>query len=173
MEKTCKESLVIRTNLVFPNDINNHNTMFGGKLMSDIDMTASISANRHCRFDVVTASTDSVDFLAPITQHESVCLQSYVSWTGRTSMEIFVKVIAEELKTGKRTLAATAFLTFVALDENNKPTAVPQVVPETDEEKFLFSTGEERARKRKERKKESYHLASQLTTFKPWNGEEQ
>src|SRR5579875_515229 len=166
--KTCNESRVVRTSRVFPNDVNNHNTMFGGKLMSDIDMTASISAVRHCRKEVVTASTDSVDFLSPITQQDSVCLESFVTWTGRTSMEIFVKVIAENLLTGERKIAATAFSTFVALDENGKPSPVPGIIPETEEEKKLYETGKERAERRKMHRKSSKELASYFTTRKPW-----
>lgn len=166
--KTCNESRVVRTSRVFPNDVNNHNTMFGGKLMSDIDMTASISAVRHCRKEVVTASTDSVDFLSPITQQDSVCLESFVTWTGRTSMEIFVKVIAENLLTGERKIAATAFLTFVALDENGKPSPVQGIIPETEEEKKLYETGKERAERRKMHRKSSKELASYFTTRKPW-----
>lgn len=133
--KTCNESRVVRTSRIFPNDVNNHNTMFGGKLMSDMDMLASISAARHSRKECVTASTDSVDFLSPITQQDSVCFESFVTWTGTSSIEVFVKIIAENLLTGNRKIAATAFFTFVALDENGKPTKVPRIIPETEEEK--------------------------------------
>ncbi|MEH7106236.1 MULTISPECIES: acyl-CoA thioesterase [Bacillaceae] len=166
--KTCNESRVVRTSRIFPNDVNNHNTLFGGKLMSDIDMIASISATRHCRRECVTASTDSVDFLSPITPKDSVCLESFITWTGTSSMEVFVKVIAEKLLTGERKIAATAFLTFVALDENGKPAKVPKIVPETEEEKKLFETGKERAEKRKLHRQSSKDLASYFTTQKPW-----
>jgi acyl-CoA hydrolase len=142
--------------------------MFGGKLMSDVDMLASISATRHSRRECVTASTDSVDFLSPITQQDSVCFESFVTWTGTSSIEVFVKIIAENLITGDRKIAATAFLTFVALDENGKPTKVPKIIPETMEEKKLFETGKERAEKRKEHRKSSKELASFFTTNNPW-----
>jgi acyl-CoA hydrolase len=166
--KTCNESRVVRTGRIFPNDVNNHNTLFGGRLMSDMDMIASISAVRHARKEVVTASTDSVDFLSPITQQDSVCIESFITWTGTSSMEVFVKVIAENLMTGNRKIAATAFLTFVALDEDGKPTKVPGIIPETKEEKKLFETGKARAEKRKEHRKNSKELASYFTTEKPW-----
>lgn len=166
--KTCKESRVIRTGRVFPNDVNNHYTLFGGKLMSDMDMIASISAQRHSRRECVTASTDSVDFLSPITPDDSVCFESFVTWTGSTSMEIFVKIIAENLKSGDRKIAATAFLTFVALDDQGKPAKVPSVVPETEEEIQLHNTGKDRAEKRKAHRKSSKELASFLTIKKPW-----
>jgi acyl-CoA hydrolase len=166
--KTCNESRVVRTSRIFPNDVNNHNTLFGGKLISDIDMIASISAVRHSRAECVTASIDSVDFLSPITPKDSVCIETFVSYTGNSSMEIFVKVIAENLMSGDRKIAATAFLTFVALDENGKPTKVPGIIPETAEEKKLFETGKDRAEKRKEHRKSSKELAGVFTTKKPW-----
>lgn len=167
--KFSKESRVVRTSRVFPNDVNNHNTLFGGKLMSDVDMIASISAERHSRSGTVTASTDSIDFLSPITQNDAVCFESFVTWTGKTSMEVFVKIIAEELRTGNRRIAATAFLTFVALDDEGNTIEVPKVIPETDEEKKLYETGFLRAESRKVRRIESNKLANFLTTLKPWD----
>ncbi|MCE7792673.1 acyl-CoA thioesterase [Salipaludibacillus sp. CUR1] len=167
--KPCKDSRVIKTGRVFPQDTNNHNTLFGGKLMRDIDDVASISAARHCRRECVTASTDSVDFLHPIRQTDSVCLESHVTWTGKSSMEVFVKVIAEDLLTADRRVAATSFLTFVALDEEGKPAGVPDVIPETEEEKYLHDTAPERSRVRKEGRKESKKLAQILSELKPWD----
>jgi acyl-CoA hydrolase len=166
--RTCNESRVVRTSRIFPNDVNNHNTLFGGKLMSDADMIASISATRHSRAECVTASTDSVDFLSPITPEDSVCFESFVTYTGTSSIEVFVKIIAENLKNGKRKIAATAFLTFVALGDDGKPTKVPGIIPETEEEKKLHETGKERANKRKIHRQNSKELASFFTTDKPW-----
>ncbi|WP_078549430.1 acyl-CoA thioesterase [Litchfieldia alkalitelluris] len=166
--KYVNESRVVRTSRIFPNDVNNHNTLFGGKLMSDMDMVASISATRHCRTECVTASTDSVDFLHPITPDDSVCFESFVTWTGTSSMEIFVKIIAENLISGERQIAATAFFTFVALDKNGRPSKVPRVIPQTKEEIKLHETGKDRAALRKEHRKKSKELASFFTTEKPW-----
>ena len=166
--KTCNETRVVRTSRIFPNDVNNHNTLFGGKLISDIDMIASISAVRHSRAECVTASIDSVDFLSPITPQDSVCIETFVTYTGTSSIEIIAKVIAENLMSGVRKIAVTAFLTFVALDENGKPTKVPAIIPETEEEKKLYETGKDRAEKRKEHRKSSKDLARVLTTHKPW-----
>ncbi|MBO1510188.1 acyl-CoA thioesterase [Metabacillus bambusae] len=161
--KKCNESLVIKTSRVFPLDTNNHNTLFGGKLMSYIDDVASISAAKHSRCEVVTASTDSVDFLVPIRQSDSVSLKSYVSSVGRSSMEVFVKVIAEDLRTGERKLAATSFLTFVALDDQGKPVQVPKVIPESDEEVMLNNTAGQRINVRKERREHSEAFANVVT----------
>jgi acyl-CoA hydrolase len=166
--KYCRESRVFKTGRVFPNDVNNHKTLFGGKLMSGIDEVASISAMRHCRTNVVTASTDSVDFLRPIRPTDSVCFESFVSWTGRTSIEVFVKIISENLYTGERAVAATSFLTFVAVEEDGTPTPVPAIIPETDEEKLINESANERSELRKVRRNISKKLAAQLNTIKYW-----
>lgn len=165
--KFCRESRVIRTNRVFQNDVNSHNTLFGGRLMSDIDQVASISAYRHCRTDCVTASTDSVDFLLPIKTTDAVCYESYVTWTNSSSMEIFVKVMAENLKSGERKVAVTAFLTFVGLDENRRPARIPEVIPETEEERILNETAPGRAVIRKERKEQNKALFRVFSTAIP------
>ncbi|MFD2611792.1 acyl-CoA thioesterase [Paenibacillus gansuensis] len=166
--KTVKESRVIRTDLVMPNETNNHNTMFGGILMRNIDANSAIAARRHCRTDVVTASTDSVDFLVPIKPTDSVCLESFVTWTGRSSIEVFTKAIAEDLNTGQRRIAATAFLTFVSISPEGKPQQVPQILPETEEEKKLHETGAVRAELRKTRRNQAKELASYISLSKPW-----
>ncbi|OBZ17076.1 acyl-CoA thioesterase [Bacillus sp. FJAT-26390] len=168
-QRYSRESKCYKTARVFPPDVNNHNTLFGGKLMAYIDDIASIAATKHCRRSVVTASTDSVDFLHPIRPSDSVCLESFVTWTGRTSVEVFVKVIKEDLLSGERRVAATSFLTFVALDENRKPIPVPTVVPETEEELKLFETAPHRAEMRKIRRDESKKFASFLTVKHPWD----
>jgi acyl-CoA hydrolase len=166
--KYAKETRCFKVSRVFPTDVNNHDTLFGGKLMSYIDDIASISASKLCRATAVTASTDSVDFLHPIRPTDSVSLESFVTWTGRSSMEIFVKVIREDLRSGERKIAATSFLTFVALDEEYNPIPVPQIVPETEEERKLFETAQLRAEMRKHRREESKKFADYLLTNYPW-----
>lgn len=168
-QRFIRESRCYKTSRVFPTDVNNYNTLFGGKLMAYIDDIASISAAKHCRRTVVTASTDSVDFLQPIRPTDSVSLESFVTWTGNTSMEVFVKVIKENLMNGERIIAATSFLTFVALDENNKPCTVPTVIPETEEEIKLHETAPHRAEMRKIRRKESKKFADYLIIEQPWD----
>ncbi|MEI0737559.1 acyl-CoA thioesterase [Paenibacillus sp. JTLBN-2024] len=167
-QRYVKESRCYKIARVFPTDVNNHDTLFGGKLMAYIDDIASISASKHSRNLVVTASTDSVDFLLPIHMTDSVCLESYVTWTGRSSMEVFVKVITEDLRTGKRHIAATSFLTFVAIGEDKKPVPVPKVIPETEEEIRLHETAPQRAAMRKHRREESKKFADYLTIDFPW-----
>jgi acyl-CoA hydrolase len=154
---------------VFPSDVNNHNTLFGGKLMAYVDDIASIAATKHCRRSVVTASTDSVDFLHPIRPTDSVCMEAFVTWTGHSSMEVFVKIIKEDLLSGDRKVAATSFLTFVALDEQKKPVTVPAVIPESEEELKLHETAPHRAEMRRIRREESKKFAGFLTIKQPWD----
>jgi len=155
-----RETLTIQMRQVFPPDTNHHGTLFGGKLMAYIDETAAIAATKLARGPVVTASTDSVDFIRPIRVGDVVTIEAMVSYTGRSSMEIFLKITSENLLTRAKAIAALSFLTFVALDENGKPTTIPAVIPETDEEKWLNETAIKRAEHRKVRKKESEDLAN-------------
>jgi acyl-CoA hydrolase len=168
-QRFVRESRCYKTSRVFPSDINNHNTLFGGKLMAYIDDIASIAARKHCRRSVVTASTDSVDFLHPIRPSDCICMEAFVTWTGKTSMEVFVKVIKEDLLSGERKIAATSFLTFVALDDNHKPFLIPSVAPETEEEKKLHETAPQRAERRRLRREESKTMAGFLTVIHPWD----
>ncbi|WP_181350330.1 acyl-CoA thioesterase [Thalassobacillus sp. CUG 92003] len=167
--KHPRESLIVNTDQVMINDLNNYNTLFGGVLMKKLDNNATLSARRHARAkECVTASTDSIDFLHPIQQSDSVCVESFVSYTGRKSMEIFCKVIAEDMITGERRMAATAFLTFVALDENKQPMHVPDIIPETEEETFLYESGKDRAETRRIRRQHSKELTDLISLEKPW-----
>lgn len=157
MEKKTKpagESRTIMTQLIFPLDTNHHDTMFGGKLMEYMDKVAAIAAMRHARMQVVTASTDSLDFLAPIQVGEVIEVEAFVTWTNRSSMEIYVTVNSENLYSGVRKTTVTAFFTFVALDDNGKPASVPAVIPETEEEKQLHATAPERYMLRTKRKQD-------------------
>ncbi|KAA1037677.1 acyl-CoA thioesterase [Macrococcus equipercicus] len=162
--KSMSESRTIKTQQVFPTDTNHHNTLFGGRLMAMIDDVAAIAATRHCGRSVVTASTDSVDFIKPIRPGEIVSLVSLVTYTGNSSLEVCVKIIAENVLEQTKQLAAISFLTFVALDENNKPVQVPEVYGETEDQVWLNETGKERAQKRKERVTQSKELLNFFAT---------
>ena len=167
--KPVRESKAVKSAIVLPPDTNNYGTVFGGKVMAYIDDVAAISAMRHGRIPVVTASTDSVDFLHPIQHGQSICLEAFVTWSHQTSMEVFVKVIGEDLMSGDRRVCATAFLTFVALDAQGKPQMVPDVIPETELEKKLHQEAPERAKRRRERREHSKRLAEELGVAKPWD----
>lgn len=161
--KQCKLSRCVKANIVLPPDTQHHHTLFGGRLMKLIDEVAVLSATRHARRPCVTASTDSVDFLSPVRVGDSICLVAYVTWTSRTSMEVFIRSTAEDLMTGERRIAAVSFQTLVAVDDNGKPTPVPGVIPETEEEEYLFRTAPNRAASRKIHREHTKELIDALT----------
>lgn len=160
--KKASQSYATKTSIILPPDTNNHGTIFGGKTMSHIDEVAGLSAIRHARMTVVTASTDSVDFLQPIMSGQAICAEAFVTWTHNTSMEIFVKVLGENLYTGEQLTCATAFLTFVALGSDGKPHPVPPVIPESEVEKRLHETAPERAKFRRERRERAKKFAQEF-----------
>ena len=144
--KPVRESQVLRTEIVHPGDTNPLGNIFGGTVVEWMDKAAAICAMRHSRTNVVTASIDALSFLSPIKVGYFVILKTSVNYTGKTSMEIGVRVEAENPMTGETQHTATAYLTFVAIDENGKPIPVPPVLPETAIEKKRY----EMAKKRRE-----------------------
>jgi acyl-CoA hydrolase len=152
--KPARLSRTVMTDLVLPPDTNNYGTIFGGNVMAYIDKIASIACMRHARKPVVTASSDSLDFLEPVKVGEAIRLEAFVTWTHKTSMEVYVKVESENLLTGEVKLTASAYLTFVALGSDGRPTPVPPVIPETEEEKWHYETAPARYEMRKQRKLE-------------------
>jgi acyl-CoA hydrolase len=133
--KAVRESRSELSELALPNDANGLGNLLGGKLMHLMDIAGSLAAARHARTYVVTASFDHMNFLAPVQIGQLVLLYSSVNRAFRTSMEAGVKAYVEDLRTGERKHVASAYLTFVALDENRKPVPVAPVIPETEEEK--------------------------------------
>ncbi|MBK8231094.1 MAG: acyl-CoA thioesterase [Candidatus Eisenbacteria bacterium] len=132
--------------LVLPNDANTLGNILGGKVMHLVDIAAAIAAHRHCRRQVVTASMDRIDFLHPVKVGELIILKASVNFAARTSMEVGVKVMSEDLKTGVQRQTASAYSTFVALDEAGRPVPVPALLPENDEDRRRFAEGEARRR---------------------------
>lgn len=165
--KTCHESRVIQTHRVFPSDLNSFGALFGGKLMALIDDTTSISASRHCRRPTMTASTDKLDFLHPIYENHSVCVESYVTGTGNKSMEVFAKVIGEDLRAGERYLAATCFMTFVIVEAEEDFPGVPKVIPETNEEKMIHEGFQKRKELRMSALADNKDLANHISIEVP------
>ena len=153
MKKYVKDSYVIMHELILPNDTNNLDTVFGGKVMQYMDLCAAMSAYKFARTAVVTASVDRLDFLAPARVGDMLILKSSVNYSHNSSMEIGVHIDAENVKTGKRRHTASAYLTFVSLDSNGKPQKVDDIIPESDDEKRRYNEGKERHMQRLERLK--------------------
>lgn len=153
--KPMSEGRSVKALQVFPQDTNHHHTMFGGTMMANIDQIAAITAMKHSNAQVVTASTDSVDFLKPIKTGDVVSYEAMVTFAGTSSMEVCVQIIIEDVLNNERHLAALSFLTFVALDDQGKPVGVPDVYPESETEKWFHDTAPARVKRRKERRTES------------------
>ncbi|MBV4358541.1 acyl-CoA thioesterase [Pinibacter aurantiacus] len=136
--KRAAESAIIMTELVLPNDTNLFNNLMGGRLMYWMDIAAALAAQKHCNMPVVTASVDNISFESPIKLGNVVHIEAKVSRAFTTSMEVHLRIWGEDLAKRVKYKSNEAYYTFVALDENNKPTAVPGFVAETDEEKALF-----------------------------------
>lgn len=136
--------------IMMPQHANNLGHVFGGVILAMMDRTAAVSAIRHARGNCVTVSVDRVDFREPIHLGDLVVMKSSVNYAGRTSMEVGVRVEAENLITGERRHTNSCYLTFVAVDRDGRPVMVPSVVPETDEEKRRYAAAIERRRRRLE-----------------------
>lgn len=137
--KTPEQSKTILTDVVLPGETNALNSLFGGELLARMDRAASISASRHCRYIVVTASVNHVAFTKAIPLGSVVTIEAKVSRAFKTSMEVFIDVWIEDRESGEKSKANEGIYTFVAVDETGKPTLVPEVIPETDLEKQRFA----------------------------------
>lgn len=142
--KTVSASRSEVTEAVLPTDANALGTMLGGRVMHLIDIAGALAAIRHSNSYVVTASVDYLDFHFPIQVGEFIVLRSSVNRVFNTSMEVGVKVFAENPLTGQQRHTSTAYLTFVALGADRKPHPAPEVIPETEEEKRRYRDAGER-----------------------------
>ncbi len=149
-QKTVSESKVQMVQVMFPPDANQAGNVHGGSIMKLIDTAAGIVATRHCRTNVVTASMDRLDFYEPVFIGELLILRAAINYSGTTSIEVGVRVEAENLMTGNIRHTNSAYLTMVSLDKNRKPAMVPEITPESGEEKRRFQEGKTRAQRRKE-----------------------
>jgi acyl-CoA hydrolase len=147
--KPGRDSRVETRHLVMPEHVNPNGTLFGGMMVSWIDVIAAMSAMRHAKCAVVTASIDTIVFEAPVLLGDQVILMASVNYVGRTSMEVGVKALVEDLATGKQSPATHAYLTFVALDGNRRPTPIPRVIPNSSNEVRRYRNAELRMQARK------------------------
>ena len=136
--KHPSESIIEMTEMVLPNDTNTLGNLFGGQLLAWMDVIASVSAHRHSKRVVVTASVNNVSFQKPINHASIVTLEAKVSRAFNSSMEVFLDVFVEDPVTGKREKCNEAIYTFVAVDQNGNPIQVPDLIPETEEEKTRY-----------------------------------
>lgn len=152
--KTVKESQHETSEIMMPGHANNLGHVFGGVVLGLMDKTAAVAAIRHARASCVTASIDRVDFREPIHLGDLVVLKASVNYVGRTSMEIGVRVEAEDLQTGLRRHTNSCYMTFVAVDRNGRPIGVPDLRPETPDETRRYQAAVERRRRRLEEREQ-------------------
>ena len=148
--RTVRESAHETSALMMPLDENARGHVFGGVVLAMMDKAAAVCAIRHARTSCVTVSVDRVDFREPILVGDLVHMKASVNFVGRTSMEIGIRIEAENMLLGTRRHTNSCYVTYVALDRDGKPTEVPSLVPETDAEKRRFEAGRERRRRREE-----------------------
>ena len=142
--KAASETYTLKSELVLPNDTNALGNLMGGKLLHWMDIVSAISAQKHSNRVVVTAAVDFVEFRSPIRLGELVCLESKVTRSFNTSMEVRIDVSAENLLTGDKRKCNVAYYTFVAVDQSGNSIPVNQLKPETEEELKLYEAAQNR-----------------------------
>ena len=147
--KKVAESKTEMSQLMMPQHANFAGTVYGGTILSIVDSVAYVCAARHAGPSCVTVSVDRVDFREPIRIGQVVTFLASVNYVRRTSMEIGIKILAEDLLTGEKRHTNSCYFTMVCVDENRRPKEVPRLIPETDEEKRRYAEGEKRAVSRK------------------------
>jgi uncharacterized protein (TIGR00369 family) len=133
---------------MLPVDANPMGNVHGGTILKLVDLAAAVSALRHARSTVVTASIDRMDFYHPVYVGNLVSLKASVNYAGTTSMEVGVRIEAEDLRSGKITHTGSSYLTYVAIDDNGRPVEIPDVIPETPEDKRRWREGKNRRAER-------------------------
>ena len=136
--RPVSESQSERSEIIFPSDANAIGNLFGGRLMQFIDLAGTMAASRHARAFTVTASMDHLDFVAPVKVGDLLILRSSVNRAWRTSMEVGVKAMVEDIREGRFRHVSSAYLTFVAVDATGKSIEVPQVTPETEHQRRRY-----------------------------------
>jgi acyl-CoA hydrolase len=148
VSRTVAESQSERSEIIFPADTNALGNLFGGRLMQFIDLVGAVAATRHSRAITVTASMDQLDFVAPVHVGDMLILKASVNRAFRTSMEVGVKAMVEDVREQKMRHVSSAYLTYVAVDREGRAIPVPCVIPETEHQKRRF---EDAARRREMR----------------------
>ncbi|HEX6573400.1 MAG TPA: acyl-CoA thioesterase [Gemmatimonadaceae bacterium] len=148
--RTVRETQHETSQLMLPQHSNNLGLVFGGVILGMMDTASAVCAIRHARATCVTASVDRVDFREPIHLGDLVIMKCSVNYVGRTSMEVGVRVEAEDLQTGNRRHTNSCYLTFVAIDRNGRPVEVPRLVPESEDELRRFEAAKARRQRRLE-----------------------
>ncbi|MGI0079207.1 MAG: acyl-CoA thioesterase [Nitrososphaerales archaeon] len=147
-KKRISESALEASYLMMPQDANPNGNVYGGTIMKLMDSLAEAVAERHCRSNTVTASIDRMDFFKPVYIGDLLTLKASVNYVGETSLEIGVRIDSENLRTGEKVHTSSSYLTYVAVDAKGTPTIVPEIAPETEDEKRRYREAEARRKER-------------------------
>lgn len=142
--KTVSQSETQQIQILMPEHINGYDRLFGGRLMEWIDVVAAVVARRHSGCNVTTAAVGHLEFKAAAYVNSTIVLKGKMTYVGKTSMEVRVDTFVEELN-GNQILINRAFLVLVALDKNDKPTMVPRLILESDEDKAEWEAAKRRS----------------------------
>lgn len=142
--KKISDSQTVMSQLMMPQDANHFGFVHGGSILSIADKVAWVCASRHAELICTTAAVDSVSFRSPVRVGQLVNFMASVNFVGTTSMEVGIKVIAEDLETGKKVHTNSCYFTIVAVDKKGKPTRVPPLIVESDAEKRRFENAKSR-----------------------------
>lgn len=153
--KRVSDSMTEQVQIIMNEQINGYGRLFGGRLVEWIDVVAGVVARRHSNCNITTAAIDNLHFKEAARVNQTVVLDGRITYVGKTSMEVRVDTFVEALS-GKKTLVNRAYLVMVALDENERPTQVPPLLLETEEEKIEWEAGAKRSALRKQRKLEQF-----------------
>src|SRR5580698_11507111 len=164
LERTVAESQSERSEIVLPADSNALGSLFGGRLMQVIDLVGAMAASRHARAFTITASMDHLDFVAPVHVGDLLILKSSVNRAYKTSMEVGVKAMVEDVRAQRLRHVSSAYLTFVAVDNTGQRIEVPQVLPETENQKRRF---EDAGRRREMRSEETLRKRAMRAAMAP------
>ena len=146
--KPVSASKTILSMQMLPVDVNPMGNVHGGTILKLVDVAAGVTALRHARSTVVTVSIDRMDFYHPVYVGNLLSLKASVNYTGTTSMEVGVRIEAEDLKTGRITHTGSSYLTYVAIDDTGRPVEIPEAVPKTPKEKQRWREGKQRRAER-------------------------
>lgn len=150
-----EESISIMTELILPAQANLLGNLQGGQLMHYMDIAGALTCRRHSGYEVATITVDKIEFHYPIRVGEVVTVTSKLIWVGHTSMKVRIVVGTEDFKTHESKMTNTAYFTFVAMGENDRPAPVPPLLPQTEQEKLEFAREQEEYTKRKQEKKKA------------------
>ncbi len=151
-DKWVKDSQITLNQLMLPQHTNPLGSVHGGEIMRLVDETGALCAIRHAQRQVVTLAIDSMTFHSPVQVGNLVSFHASLNWVGRSSLEVGVRVVAENVLTGQQTHTNTAYLVYVALGDDGRPTEVPRLILETEEERRRWAEAEVRQQRRLEKR---------------------